>query len=418
MDPKELRGLCEAYTAVYDEDLRDELEEMSDDFAGIENLSDEEIDAIVEETIDEMLEEGYDFDEVEEIFEEVLSEAARGTDRAAARREYMRSSEAAAKEARKRGAAVVKKEKRAEKIAQVKDAVKSALGKAKEAVKSGASKAKSAARELVDKPARRYAAGRGLISSKSGKSKLGTGETGQGGIKQKQQTSAGRREVRSAVASDIKGRIKQKIAKAQVDAYGAARKAGQAVSDAAGRAKQSAKNLAARTGRGAKSMVGKAARSVATGAGKVASRLGEDVDVYDIVLEHLIENGYAESYEAAEKIMVNMSEEWRDEILDEANKVERELGLSSRAREQARNLNRNADKPIFYTNTLMGKSSDSNLNRAHKQMTAKRQASHKAGRHLRGDAGEKGNVVKSRYQANKDHTDGYPSITKRGQGPT
>ena len=144
----------------------------------------------------------------------------------------------------------------------------------------------------------------------------------------------------------------------------------------------------------------------------------QDVDVYDIVLEHLIENGYAESYEAAEKIMVNMSEEWRDEILDEANKAEREIGLSSMAREQARNLNRNADKPIFYKNTLMGKSSDSNLNRAHKQMTAKRQASHKAGRHLRGDAGEKGNVVKSRYQANKDHTDGYPSITKRGQGPT
>jgi hypothetical protein len=28
MDLKELKGLCEAYTAVYDEDLREELEEM------------------------------------------------------------------------------------------------------------------------------------------------------------------------------------------------------------------------------------------------------------------------------------------------------------------------------------------------------------------------------------------------------
>jgi len=304
MDSKELRGLCEAYTAVYDEDLRDELEEMSDEFAGIENLSDEEIDAIVEETIDEMLDEGYDFDEVEEIFEEVLSEAAR-MDRAAARREYMRSSEKAAGEARKRGAAVVKKEKRAEKIAQVKGAVKSALAKAKQAAKSGVAKAKEAGKEakfrVVDKPVAAYATKRKLHPA--------------AGMAARSKDPEKRRGLRAKVASDIKGRIKQKIAKAQVGAYGAARKAGQAVSDVAGRAKQSAKNLAARAGRGAKSAVGKAARSVATGAGKVASKLGEDVDVYDIVLEHLIENGYAESYEAAEKIMVNMSEEWRDEIL-------------------------------------------------------------------------------------------------------
>ena len=313
MDLKELRGLYEAYGAVYDEDLRDELEEMSDEFAGIENLSDEEIDAIVEETIDEMLDEGYEFDEVEEIFEEVLSEAAK-MDRAAARREYMRSSEKAAGEARKRGAAVVRREKRAEKIAQVKGAVKSALGRAKAAVKSGASKAKSTARKAIDEPARKYAEKRGVVPSKSGKSSLGSG-TGIQSVAYKQRTPEGRREVRARVASDIKGRIKQKIAKAQVGAYNTARKAGQAASDAAGRAKQSVKNLAARTKRGAKSMVGKAARSVASGAGKVASRLGEDADVYDIVLNHLIENGYAESYEEAEKIMVNMSEEWRTEIL-------------------------------------------------------------------------------------------------------
>jgi len=304
MDFKELKGLCESYTAVYDEDLRDELEEMADEFAGIEELSDQEIDAIVEETIDEMLDEGYDFDEVEEIFEEVLSEAAR-MDRAAARREYMRSSEKAAGEARKRGAAVVKKEKRAEKIAQVKGAVKSALAKAKQAAKSGVAKAKEAGKEakfrVVDKPVAAYATKRKLHPA--------------AGMAARSKDPEKRRGLRAKVASDIKGRIKQKIAKAQVGAYGAARKAGQAVSDVAGRAKQSAKNLAARAGRGAKSAVGKAARSVATGAGKVASKLGEDVDVYDIVLEHLIENGYAESYEAAEKIMVNMSEEWRDEIL-------------------------------------------------------------------------------------------------------
>ncbi len=42
----------------------------------------------------------------------------------------------------------------------------------------------------------------------------------------------------------------------------------------------------------------------------------EEVDVYDVVLDHLLENGYAETFEAAEKIMVNMSEDWRNEIIE------------------------------------------------------------------------------------------------------
>ena len=41
-------------------------------------------------------------------------------------------------------------------------------------------------------------------------------------------------------------------------------------------------------------------------------------DIYDVILEYLINEGYADTYEAAESIMVNMSEEWRDDILNEA----------------------------------------------------------------------------------------------------
>ena len=40
-------------------------------------------------------------------------------------------------------------------------------------------------------------------------------------------------------------------------------------------------------------------------------------DIYDVILEYLINEGYADTYEAAESIMVNMSEEWRDDILNE-----------------------------------------------------------------------------------------------------
>jgi len=41
----------------------------------------------------------------------------------------------------------------------------------------------------------------------------------------------------------------------------------------------------------------------------------EEVDVYDIILSHLLDEGYASSVDAAEKIMVNMSEQWIESIL-------------------------------------------------------------------------------------------------------
>ena len=42
----------------------------------------------------------------------------------------------------------------------------------------------------------------------------------------------------------------------------------------------------------------------------------EQVDIYDIILSHLIDEGYADTQEAAEAIMVNMSEEWRESIVE------------------------------------------------------------------------------------------------------
>ena len=51
---------------------------------------------------------------------------------------------------------------------------------------------------------------------------------------------------------------------------------------------------------------------------KQRAAANEEMDIYDIVLAHLLDEGYAETPEAAEKIMVSMSEEWLDEVLDEA----------------------------------------------------------------------------------------------------
>ena len=50
--------------------------------------------------------------------------------------------------------------------------------------------------------------------------------------------------------------------------------------------------------------------------GLAKSAMGESVDLYDIILSHLLDEGYAETPEAAEAIMVNMSEEWRESIVE------------------------------------------------------------------------------------------------------
>ena len=42
----------------------------------------------------------------------------------------------------------------------------------------------------------------------------------------------------------------------------------------------------------------------------------EEFDIYDIILSHLIDEGYADTFESAEAIMVNMSEDWRESICE------------------------------------------------------------------------------------------------------
>ena len=42
----------------------------------------------------------------------------------------------------------------------------------------------------------------------------------------------------------------------------------------------------------------------------------EEVDLYDVVLDHLLDEGYCDDVDSAEIIMANMSEEWLDEIVE------------------------------------------------------------------------------------------------------
>ncbi len=95
---------------------------------------------------------------------------------------------------------------------------------------------------------------------------------------------------------------------------------------------------ATRGGRGGESDFGAGDR----GSGNRAARRAgtyreyqEGYDLYDIILSHLLDEGYAETIESAEAIMVNMSEDWRYDILEEVIDEENER---RQTRAAARNM--------------------------------------------------------------------------------
>jgi len=51
-------------------------------------------------------------------------------------------------------------------------------------------------------------------------------------------------------------------------------------------------------------------------ANKISKFRREEYDIYDIILTHLLDEGYAETLGAAEAIMVSMSEEWREDVIE------------------------------------------------------------------------------------------------------
>ena len=53
-----------------------------------------------------------------------------------------------------------------------------------------------------------------------------------------------------------------------------------------------------------------------------------EYDLYDIILSHLLDEGYADTEQAAQVIMVNMSEDWRESIVEDAGIVSGLVGLA------------------------------------------------------------------------------------------
>jgi hypothetical protein len=247
---------------------------IGEEFEYIDYLTEENLEDIAEEVIYEMLDEGYNFEDIEDIFVEIISEA---------RVTYGHDTEKPASRLDKafKGA-----------LGKVRDAVNASQEKARESAIASSKRASergekikkgiNSAKQQAHVPVAKYASSRNLMP----------------GAGLKTQSSKGRKELRSAVVGDVATRVGEKI-----------------------------QGAASKTKKGLKGMIGSLASKVASGASRVASRMAtEEVDIYDIILSHLLDEGYAESVEQAEVIMVNMSEEWRHSIL-EATVVAQQSGV-------------------------------------------------------------------------------------------
>jgi hypothetical protein len=348
MNSKEITNLMLAYQAVYDEELREEFEEINEDFFGVDYLTEENLEDIAEEVIYEMLHEGYDINDIEDIFEEFVIEAkvTYGHDT----------------------------EKPAGRLAKVKGAFKGALGKVRDAVNASQEKA----RESAIKSTERANARRNAVKSAVGglKDKL-TGKINKVGSAVKAGVKAAKKELSGEAEKESKARITgyrlRKAAKSQA----AKASAGNPFSEPSKPSKSSEKpsdpwkgsetnpkkptlkvtttsTKALPPGRTTKTgkplTKSQSDMQIAMKNRKLTQRLGEEVeawvnslieegydlseytwddmfeiyeqninesdDLYDVILSHLLDEGYAESVEQAEVIMVNMSEEWRESIIE------------------------------------------------------------------------------------------------------
>ena len=283
-------------------------------------ISEEDLTIILEEVALELLDEGYDIEEIEESFddefvEEILLEAM------TPKQKEMRSKFKAQQRADDAATTASKRKNlRAKAVADTKAKVKGTVKKGIEKAKSTVDKAKST---VVDEPARKYAEKTGAVKSKSGKTSLGGGE-GISSVKFKQRTPEGRREVRKAVAKDIASRgvkkvkatatkaketagkaVRGAVASTQMKSGDSSKSASARFGRAADKAKSAVKSAASSAKGGLKGMIGKAARKVAGGADRVAKRMGEEVETYDVVVEFLCDYGIAEDLQEAQWMMVN-----------------------------------------------------------------------------------------------------------------
>lgn len=302
MDTASLNELMEAFNAVYDEEVREEY--LEEDYAFLDDFNDEEIEEIVEEVIYDLLDEGYEVEELEDIFEETFLTEARVdmAARAAARKKYMASSEKSATQARKAGAAVVKKEKREARKEKIKSAAKGVLSAIKKSAKRvakkvgiGAEKAKQAMQGR-DRSAER--------STRRAKSKMKSAAvknirkavTGKAAAPKAVEKKVSRKDVTGSTGAGAAGTIRSK---SSGGSGGGPSSKGRALPPKGATSRTDAGNLRK------SSQVAFALSRAAKAGRKKMEKLNNSFDMFDVVADFLISEGLADDINEANWMMVN-----------------------------------------------------------------------------------------------------------------
>ena len=325
-DKKESLDLMSAYYSMYehhkkDEDgntipHEDEIEEGVD-ISFVDELSEEELDVLVEEVVYDLLDEGIELDAIEGAFTQYLEEAVKitsGDNRPTDVRPGGEPEKDMTAEVKRRRAEKQKKnQERTENI-------KKSIGKAVKGVKA------KAHGKLAD-----YAGKRGLIPAKSkmskpdGRKKLYRGEDGKSQLekdrakyaksKDKKQTAtnikvsmmggegkAKRQGLRSAVFKDVKDRVGKK-AKAVIDAP---RKAGEGIRKGVGSLVKKGKGKIG----GGIAKAGGALQAL----GKKMQEQGGELDMFDTVTAYLIDEGLVKDFDHAQRVMTTLDSALIEEV--------------------------------------------------------------------------------------------------------
>jgi hypothetical protein len=364
-------NLNEAYAAVYDKSLREQNEESTLSF--IDELTDDELEEVVEEVVYELIDEGYEFNEVQNIFEEVIGEDLEILEEIELVSEYLYEcglneygsatvlndpnyydileslfdleeitearaakkrpsggksveeikAEIDSRETAKKAAKEAKKKPTVQlKVAKVKVSQPSTAGSSSADIKDNI-KDKTATSAFLEKRRSERAAKKDAAKAAEGE------QIARGRAKNIKNIRRDKESAAAAKDAEVRGRarnirnirmgkaVRKGIAQAQVSAYGKGREVVQSAQDTGRKIRQSAVNTMANVKRGLKSLIRKGAEKVAGAAGRVASRMQEETDLFDTILEYLVAEGYADTNESALVIMANMSGEWRDSIVED-----------------------------------------------------------------------------------------------------
>jgi hypothetical protein len=99
----------------------------------------------------------------------------------------------------------------------------------------------------------------------------------------------------------------------------------------------------------------------------------EEVDIYDLVLDYLLDEGYCDDVESAEVIMANMSEEWLEEILESAEtQTDKQLERAMKTTYKAQNMIDNRHQGRLGPKFEHGSSGEEKVQRMNSRLKSRR----------------------------------------------